>query len=106
MRNDGKHDARHDGRNEVATKDQIMKSIGFFYATREGQTRRITEHVAANLRNRGFVVEISNVKDVRGQVGVDLGRCAAVILAASVHAGEHESEMVKFVKKHRAQLEQ
>jgi menaquinone-dependent protoporphyrinogen oxidase len=106
MRNDGKHDARHDGRKEVAVEDEIMKSIGIFYATREGQTRRIAEHVAANLRNRGFDVEISNAKDVRGKVDVDLSRCSAVILAASVHAGEHESEMVKFVKERRAQLEQ
>jgi Ca2+-transporting ATPase len=29
----------------------------------------------------------------------------AVVLAASVHAGEHESEMVRFVKKHVVQLD-
>lgn len=82
-----------------------MKSIGIFYATREGQTRRIAEHAAASLRNRGFDVELSDVKDVRGKADVDLGRYAAVILAASAHVGAHESEMVEFVKNHLAQLE-
>ena len=82
-----------------------MKPIGIFYATREGQTRRIAEHAAANLKGRGFEVEISNVQDVPSKADVDLGRYAAVILAASVHAGAHESEMVKFVKRGLAQLE-
>src|SRR5207247_7592088 len=31
---------------------------------------------------------------------------AAVVLSASVHAGKHEGEMFKFVKKHRTELEQ
>jgi menaquinone-dependent protoporphyrinogen oxidase len=82
-----------------------MKSIGVFYATREGQTRRIAEHVGANLKSRGFEVDISNVRDLPANPAVDLGRYAAVILAASVHAGAHESEMVKFVKRSLAQLE-
>jgi menaquinone-dependent protoporphyrinogen oxidase len=80
-----------------------MKSIGIFYATREGQTRRIAEHVAATLGSRGFDVEVSNVQ-VKAPA-VNLREYAAVILAASVHAGEHEREMRKFVKKYRAELE-
>jgi menaquinone-dependent protoporphyrinogen oxidase len=36
---------------------------------------------------------------------VNFREYAAVILAASVHAGEHEREMRKFVKKYRAELE-
>jgi menaquinone-dependent protoporphyrinogen oxidase len=87
----------------VLHKGRLMKSIGIFYATREGQTRRIAEHVAATLGSRGFGVEVSNVQ-VGGRT-VNLREYAAVILAASVHAGEHEREMVKFVKEYRVQLE-
>src|SRR5262249_24917654 len=34
-----------------------------------------------------------------------LAGCAGAILAASVHLGKHEREMIAFVKKHRAELE-
>jgi menaquinone-dependent protoporphyrinogen oxidase len=77
--------------------------IGIFYATREGQTRRIAERIAADLRERDFGVELHNVVDC--PVGMDLRRFAGLILAASTHVGEHEAEMVTFVKHHLSQLE-
>jgi menaquinone-dependent protoporphyrinogen oxidase len=79
-----------------------MQSIGIVYATREGQTKRIAEHLAANLRSRGYAVETHNL---HAGAPADLSRYAAVILAASVHAGDHAAEMVKFVKQHRQELE-
>src|SRR5262249_24485464 len=80
-----------------------MPSICILYATREGQTRRIAEHVAAALRERGFTVTVTNVRDhaARGS----LNACTAAILAASVHAGRHEPAMLRFVKEHRDELE-
>jgi menaquinone-dependent protoporphyrinogen oxidase len=80
-----------------------MKTVGVLYATREGHTRRIAEHVAADLRVRGLHPEVENVLE-RG-AAINLRGYSGVILAASVHAGEHESEMVKFVKAHRGELE-
>ncbi len=41
-----------------------MKPICILYATREGQTQRIAEHVAAELRVRGFTVAVTNVQTV------------------------------------------
>ena len=79
-----------------------MKSICIFYATREGHTRRIAEHVAAELRLRGFAVEVTNVRD--HAAGNSLHTCTAAILAASVHAGRHVPEMLQFVKAHRGEL--
>lgn len=38
-------------------------------------------------------------------LGFDLDRYAAAALAASVHGGKHEREMVAFVKQHRAALD-
>jgi menaquinone-dependent protoporphyrinogen oxidase len=81
---------------------QGIKRVGVFYATREGQTRRIAEHVAEDLGGHGFEVEI---RDVREKAAISLGRLSAVVLAASVHVDRHESEMVKFVKRHRAELD-
>ena len=82
-----------------------MKPIAVLYATREGHTRHVAERIAEDLRARGFDVEFKNLQDhVAG--ATHLSGFSAVVLAASVHAGKHEREMVKFVKKHRTDLEQ
>jgi len=79
-----------------------MKPIGVLYATREGHTRRIAEFVATGLRVRGFKAD---VRDVADGARVDLAQYHAAILAASVHAGKHEREMVRFVREHHAALD-
>jgi menaquinone-dependent protoporphyrinogen oxidase len=81
-----------------------VKAIAVLYATREGQTCHIAERVAATLRARGFAV---NVHDVALDLppDFDLAECAGAVLAASIHIGKHEKEMVAFVKKHRTELE-
>ena len=79
-----------------------MKPIGVFYATREGHTQRIAEHVAASLRQRGLE---ATVHDVRAHAAFNLDQYAAAVVAGSVHAGRHEAEMVSFVKEHVAVLE-
>jgi menaquinone-dependent protoporphyrinogen oxidase len=76
--------------------------IGVFYATREGQTGRIAQHIATNLRTHGIPTDVNNVAEVSGP---DPGQYAAVILAASVHAGSHEREMLRFVKRYRSELD-
>jgi menaquinone-dependent protoporphyrinogen oxidase len=78
-----------------------MRRTGVFYATREGQTKRIAEHVAARLRNCGFETDVRNLSD---KDDVNLNSYDAVVLAASVHAGRHEPEMRTFVKRHFAEL--
>lgn len=80
-----------------------MQSIGVLYATREGHTARIADRVAAGLIARGLNAEVKNVRDKNSIP--DLSHYAMVILAASVHAGKHEPEMVKFVKEHLVQLQ-
>lgn len=80
-----------------------MKPVGVLYATRSGHTRRIADHIAIELRERGFDPEVKNVGDKDARV--DPREYAAAVLAASVHCGEHEQEMVKFVKDHVLQLE-
>jgi len=79
-----------------------MKPVGVFYATREGQTQRIAEQVAEGLCKRGLD---ARAMDVRQAQSTDLDATSAVVLAASVHAGRHEREMIDFVKRHRQELQ-
>lgn len=80
-----------------------MKPILILYATREGHTHRIADYLAAALKTRGMAVEQHNVKECSDPL--DLSGYAAAILAASVHMGEHEREMVAFVKRYREALD-
>lgn len=80
----------------------IVKPIGILYATCNGHTRRIAEHIASKLRGLGFNVELNNVAETESSVHpLDY---SAVVLAASVHMGAHEREMVRFVKEHVREL--
>jgi menaquinone-dependent protoporphyrinogen oxidase len=79
-----------------------MKPVLVLYATREGYTRRIAEHVAATARGRGFAVDVTDVASIPS--GIWLGSYAAVIIAASVHLGRHEREMTQFVKRHVSEI--
>jgi len=78
-----------------------MKSVAVFYATREGQTQKIAERIQADLQARGLQVRLEKVSST---TPFGVGSADAVILAASVHAGHHEKEMVNFVKLHRDEL--
>jgi menaquinone-dependent protoporphyrinogen oxidase len=79
-----------------------MRAV-IFYATREGHTRRIAEHVASELRRDMHAVELYDVKTAAGPIDWPPYDWACV--AASVHAGHHEPEMIAFVKHHRQTLE-
>ena len=76
-----------------------MKPILILYATREGQTRRIAEHLAAQVRARGWPFELVDARKL--SPGFTMESYLAAILSASVHSGRHEKEMVEFVKRHR-----
>jgi len=79
-----------------------MKPILVLYATKEGHTRRIARQMAASIAAGGMTVDVHDVKSVPRFFGID--HYEAVILAASVHAGEHEAAMVSFVKARRDEL--
>lgn len=79
------------------------KPVLVLYATREGQTRRIAEHIVAAFRAHGLPADACDVGDLPPRYA--LGAASAVIVAASVHLGRHEREMIAFVKHHRAELE-
>ena len=78
------------------------KRVAVFYATREGHTQRIADRIAADLRILGFDVDLLAI---RHRLHFSLSNYSAAVLAASVHGGSHEKEIVHFVKDHREELE-
>lgn len=86
---------------EQQIPSQRQLRVGVFFATREGHTQQIATRVAADLRTLGFDVDVI---DVQSAIPVSLKNYCAAVLAASVHAGNHEKEMIQFVNKHRSEL--
>ena len=80
----------------------FMRAVVFF-ATREGQTRRIADRIAADLRACHIDVDVYSVKEFNSPI--DWSQYATAFVAASVHLGHHEKEMTAFVTRHRRDLE-
>ncbi len=70
-------------------------TILILYASTEGQTRRIARHLARRLIGQGRSVALMQVADAEG---LDVAGFDACILAASVHAGKYQPEMVDFAR--------
>lgn len=87
---------------ELEPSIRPSKRVGVFFATREGHTQRIADRIAADLRSLGFDVDLLAV---RRPLPFSLSNYSAAVLAASVHGGSHEKEMVQFVKDHRSEFE-
>lgn len=79
-----------------------MKPILIVYATREGHTRQVAQHIAAFLRERQFPVELYDARD--SQSPPQVARFSAVLLAASLHMRRHEKEMQRFIERERGVL--
>jgi menaquinone-dependent protoporphyrinogen oxidase len=73
-----------------------------FYATREGQARRVAERLSTDLRARRMEVDLFDVRQIRGRV--DWNAYDTAFVVASVHLGHHEREMVRFVRRYRDEL--
>ena len=80
-----------------------MNPVLIVYATREGHTQRVAAQLAEDLRARGVQTVVRPVEGMTAQDS--LASYAAVLLAASVHAGRHEPEMIRFVRERLSELE-
>lgn len=80
-----------------------MKTVVVLYATREGHTRLVAEYVAKAIQCLPLPVTVLDVNKLPGDFS--LANYAAAVLAASVHGGKHEPEIVNFVRRHRADLD-
>jgi menaquinone-dependent protoporphyrinogen oxidase len=76
--------------------------VVIFFATREGHTCRVAEHIADALHDRGVAVDLLDVRQLHAPI--DWASYQTACVAASVHLGRHEPEMVAFVRQHRVEL--
>lgn len=79
-----------------------MASVLVLYATVEGQTGRIAERMAAEVRAAGHVVELACAR--AGAPLPDIGGFDAVIVGASVHYGHHPVHLARALRRQRAVL--
>jgi menaquinone-dependent protoporphyrinogen oxidase len=80
-----------------------MSEVPVFYATTDGQTRRIAEALAAALRDLGLDSEPINVA-TSAAADYRWDRARAVVVAASLHAGTHQRTAEAFVRRSLVEL--
>jgi menaquinone-dependent protoporphyrinogen oxidase len=80
-----------------------MCDIPVFYATTEGQTRRIAERIAQTLRTRGFESQAIDVGSPDAWK-IDWRRVRAAVLGASLHVGKHQPSAFAFAHAHAGEL--
>lgn len=75
-----------------------MPSILVAFASREGQTEKISRHIAMRLQGHGHAVRLLDLADApRADVGE---ACDAVIVAGSIHLGRHAPPISSFIMRH------
>jgi menaquinone-dependent protoporphyrinogen oxidase len=85
------------------THAAVTCQVPVFFATTEGQTRKIAEYIAAVLRDQGFdsrAIAVAAPEAAR----LDWSGVRAVALGASLHRGTHQPEAAAFVRAHAARL--
>jgi menaquinone-dependent protoporphyrinogen oxidase len=80
-----------------------MVDVPVFYASTEGQTRRIAERIADRLRGRGLTAEAIDVAGPRAST-FDWEGARGAILGASLHIGRHQRAARRFVVANLARL--
>lgn len=73
------------------------------YSSTHGHTEKIAERIGTVLRQLGLHAEVIDVRDVTEE---DLERFHAVMVGASVHAGQHQREMLVWARLHAGWLQQ
>jgi menaquinone-dependent protoporphyrinogen oxidase len=80
-----------------------MCDVPVFYATTDGQTRRIAERIAADFQARGFHSAAIDVTSAEA-ASFEWTGVRGVLLGASLRAGRHQRAALAFAKKFRDQL--
>jgi menaquinone-dependent protoporphyrinogen oxidase len=73
-------------------------NILILYATLEGQTEKVAEHMAQVLRNKGHQVTSQSAE--RLQDNFNLDSFEAAILGGSIHMGRYPKFLKKFISQH------
>lgn len=81
----------------------VICEVPVFFATTEGQTRRIAERLAATLREHGRDSRAIDVASPEAQ-SIDWSRIGAAVVGASLHMQRHQKQARTFVARHAAAL--
>jgi menaquinone-dependent protoporphyrinogen oxidase len=81
----------------------VACDIPVFYATSEGQTRRIAERLVAAFRERGFASRAFDVASSDADC-IEWKRVRAAVVGASLHGSRHQRAARAFVRDHAADL--
>lgn len=73
------------------------------YASTHGHTAKIADEVGRVIRETGLQAEVSDVRNLSED---DLERFDAVVVGASVHAGQHQREVIDWARLHAGWLEE
>lgn len=84
----------------TTTPAPIACEAPVFFATTEGQTRRIAERLAAVLREVGL--DSQAIAMAQGADAIDWSRVRVALVGASIHIGTHQPAAVSFVESHAA----
>ena len=87
----------------AATDRSFICEVPVFFATSEGQTRRIAKRIASVLHDLGLD---SYAIDMAGPdaANVDWACVRGGLVGASIHAGKHQKAAARFVRAHAANL--
>jgi len=80
-----------------------MASVLVVFATREGQTQKVAERIAATLRSSGHAVELRDLE--RSAPKMDLSGFQAIFVGSPVRAEGYLRPVVRFAREHRAALD-
>lgn len=79
-----------------------MPRVLILYATTEGQTAKIVQHIAQRLRTLGNTVETHRADTVPSSL--DPAAYDGIIVGAPIHYGHHPGYLRALVRRHRADL--
>jgi menaquinone-dependent protoporphyrinogen oxidase len=79
-----------------------MARVLIVYSTKEGQTGRIAERMAATLREDGNAVQLHNAAEPQQQLSA--AQFDGVLVGGSIHFNQFQGSLQEFVKQHRELL--
>lgn len=82
------------------SKTSRRQSISLYYATHDGQSRRIAEHISHVLSESGIMAPPQNVAAV--PAAADLAETSVIVLIAAVRYGRHLPEANHFLAAYRS----
>ena len=80
-----------------------MAKILIVYGSREGQTAKVAEYIAAIARNKGFVAQTADARNQNDLAAADT--VDAVLVGASVQKGVFEGAILDWTRNHHTLLE-